>query len=479
VTPVEPEEKRRFLDHFTPSALLSVARIADPLVVALLGYGIFLAYHPWALLNYEYLVTVCIAAVLTRILCDRFGAYEEGRLYRGGFGTQPFVLGFLASAGVLLGIAFALKISEDFSRLWFGTWVLSTIVVLVGGRLWISYLVKQAVDEGRFGLRSVIVGTGRQGRLLADHLTFSRDQRLRVLGFFDERAPSAALPDDGPQYLGDLDRLMAMIRRREVDQVFVALPWTDDERIRDIALSLSDLPVHVCLAPDLVAYQFAGSPAVTISGLPMVRLFDRPLSDGDYIAKRLEDLFVSLIALALTGPFMLLIALAIRLESPGPIFFRQIRQGFNNEPIEVWKFRSMYHEARDAAGERQATAGDARVTRVGNLLRRSSLDEMPQFFNVLRGEMSVVGPRPHALGTKAEGALFVEVVQRYAARHRVKPGITGWAQVSGWRGETDTTEKIRKRVECDLFYIENWSLWFDFWIMLRTLPLMFWDRRAY
>ncbi|HMB76853.1 MAG TPA: exopolysaccharide biosynthesis polyprenyl glycosylphosphotransferase, partial [Kiloniellaceae bacterium] len=270
-----------------------------------------------------------------------------------------------------------------------------------------------------------------------------------------------------------------MIRARKIDQVFVALPWTDDERIRDIALSLSDLPVHVCLAPDMVAYQFTGSPAVTLSGLPMVRLFDRPLSDGDYIAKRLEDIGVSLFALAVTSPLMLIIALAIRLESRGPLFFRQMRQGFNNEPIEVWKFRSMYLEASDAAGAQQATTADARVTRVGRFLRRTSLDELPQFFNVLRGEMSVVGPRPHALGTKAEGALFVEVVQRYAARHRVKPGITGWAQVCGWRGETDTAEKIRKRVECDLAYIENWSLWFDFWIMIRTVPLMIWDRRAY
>jgi exopolysaccharide biosynthesis polyprenyl glycosylphosphotransferase len=228
-----------------------------------------------------------------------------------------------------------------------------------------------------------------------------------------------------------------------------------------------------------VGYQFSGSPSVNLSGLSMLRLFDRPITGGDYILKRLEDLFISVIGLLLTGPFMLLIAAAIRLETPGPAFFRQARQGFNNELIEIWKFRTMHHDKRDADCDVQTTAHDSRITRIGHFLRRTSLDELPQLINVLLGNMSIVGPRPHALGTKAEGELFVKVVQRYAARHRVKPGITGWAQVSGWRGETDTVEKIRKRVECDLFYIENWSLWFDLWIMVKTLPLMIWDDRAY
>ena len=476
---VKPGGKRALLERLTPEALLSIVRVTDPIVIALLGYGIFLAYHPWALINARYLVAVVVAAVLVRVVCGRLGAYDEERLYRGGLGVRPFILGSLGSFGLLLAIAFALKISEDFSRLWLGTWLLTSTGLLVCGRLWISYQVRKAVAAGRFGLRSVIVGTGRQGRMLADHLAMVKMHPIRLLGFIDNGESVADWPEYGPQHIGDFQRLLEMIRDHEVDQVFLALPWTSDKEIRDLAHTLSDLPVHVRLAPDLVAYQFTGSPAVTLSGLPMVRLFDRPLSDGDHIAKRLEDTVLATLMLTVAAPFIALIALAIRLESAGPVFFRQKRQGFNNELIDVWKFRSMYQADSDANCEVQTTAGDARVTRVGRLLRRTSLDELPQFFNVLRGDMSVVGPRPHALGTKADGALFVEVVQRYAARHRVKPGITGWAQVSGWRGETDTAEKIRKRVECDLFYIENWSLWFDFWIILRTIPLMIWDRRAY
>lgn len=195
--------------------------------------------------------------------------------------------------------------------------------------------------------------------------------------------------------------------------------------------------------------------------------------------KRIEDMVLSSVALILLSPVMLLVALAIKLDSPGPVLFRQKRYGYNNRLIEVFKFRSMYQNQSDFTADKQTTRGDPRVTRVGRFIRKTSLDELPQLFNVFAGSMSMVGPRPHATATKAAGILFEEAVQEYTARHRVKPGITGWAQINGYRGETDTLEKIEKRVEFDLEYIENWSVWFDLYILFRTVPAVILTKEAF
>jgi exopolysaccharide biosynthesis polyprenyl glycosylphosphotransferase len=212
----------------------------------------------------------------------------------------------------------------------------------------------------------------------------------------------------------------------------------------------------------------------------MLHVFDRPISGWSWFIKMAEDYLVAIFVLVILSPLLFLIALAIKLDSRGPILFRQHRQGFNNAPIEIWKFRTMRTDSANPEGAViQATHHDPRVTRVGRFLRRLSLDELPQLVNVLRGEMSIVGPRPHAPGTRARGQLFEEAVERYAARHRVKPGITGWAQINGWRGETDTLEKIQKRVEHDLYYIDNWSIWLDLLIIVQTIAILFRDDRAY
>jgi exopolysaccharide biosynthesis polyprenyl glycosylphosphotransferase len=225
----------------------------------------------------------------------------------------------------------------------------------------------------------------------------------------------------------------------------------------------------VRLAPDLVAYRHARQSAPEAGGLRLLRLADRPMRGWAGAVKMVEDYVLALAALAVAAVPMALIALAIRLDSPGPVLFRQRRTGFNNRDFFVFKFRTMYHEHTDHDVQRQVMEGDPRVTPVGAILRRTSLDELPQIFNVLRGEMSFIGPRPHAPGTRAGGKLFEEVVDRYAARHRVKPGLTGLAQVRGWRGPTETEEKLIRRVESDLEYIENWSPWLDFVILVRTL----------
>jgi Undecaprenyl-phosphate glucose phosphotransferase len=259
----------------------------------------------------------------------------------------------------------------------------------------------------------------------------------------------------------------------------VALPPSADHAVASTLRKLSLVPVDVRLCPGEFTLRLGAVQASHMGGLTLLNVIDHPLRDWRWIVKAIEDRILGFVILSAISPLMLAIALLIRLDSPGPVLFRQKRYGFNNELIDVLKFRTMYQQMSDANAEQLTQRNDPRITRVGAWLRRTSLDELPQFLNVLRGEMSIVGPRPHALAAKAGSLLYPEAVKHYDARHRVKPGITGWAQVNGWRGETDTVEQIRKRVEHDLYYIENWSLAFDLRIILRTILGGFTGRNAF
>jgi Undecaprenyl-phosphate glucose phosphotransferase len=229
------------------------------------------------------------------------------------------------------------------------------------------------------------------------------------------------------------------------------------------------LPVDIRLAAHMNKLRFRPRAYSYIGGVPVIDLFDKPIADWDVVVKTIFDKVVGLLCLLLALPVMLVVALAVKLDSRGPILFRQKRYGFNNEPIEVLKFRSMFSDQLDYEAKNTVKRNDPRVTRVGRIIRRTSLDELPQLFNVVvMGNLSLVGPRPHAMNAKAQDHLYDEVVDGYFARHRVRPGITGWAQINGWRGDTDTPEKIQKRVECDLYYIENWSILLDVYILFAT-----------
>jgi Undecaprenyl-phosphate glucose phosphotransferase len=246
------------------------------------------------------------------------------------------------------------------------------------------------------------------------------------------------------------------------------MPLSVDRAITDTMNKLSLLPVDVRLCPDAFGLGLGEVQVSHLGGLTFLNVINRPLRDWQWIAKEIEDRVLAAAILTMVSPLMLVVALLIKLDSPGPVFFRQKRYGFNNQLIEIWKFRSMHHDLQDVDAEQLTRRNDPRITRVGAFLRRTSLDELPQFINVLRGEMSIVGPRPHAPRAKAGTLLYTDAVRYYDARHRVKPGITGWAQVNGWRGETDTIEQIRKRVEHDLHYIDNWSIRLDLKIIART-----------
>jgi Undecaprenyl-phosphate glucose phosphotransferase len=273
--------------------------------------------------------------------------------------------------------------------------------------------------------------------------------------------------------------LIDFVRRDRVDLLIVTLPLTAEHRLLDVLKRLWVLPVDIRLSAYTQKMRFRPRAYSYIGNVPFLDVFDKPLTDWGQLLKTIEDKLIASVALSLLSPLFALVALAIKLDSKGPVFFRQRRYGFNNELIDVYKFRSMYTNMSDANASKLVTRDDPRVTRVGRILRRTSLDELPQLINVVKGELSLVGPRPHATHAKAQDKLYTDVVEGYFARHKVKPGITGWAQINGWRGETDTVEKIHRRVEHDLYYIENWSIFFDLYILLRTPFALFDTENAY
>ena len=301
----------------------------------------------------------------------------------------------------------------------------------------------------------------------------------RIFGVYDDDAAHLPQRCMGHAILGSIDELVRDARVHGIDTVIVALPSTSEHLLVETLNKLSLLPVDVRLCPGEFAMRLGTLQASHIGGHTFLNVIDHPLRDWRSIVKTVEDRLLGALILMLISPLMVAIALLIRLDSPGPALFRQKRYGFNNQLIEVLKFRTMYQEMSDSNAERLTRRNDPRITRVGAFLRRTSLDELPQFLNVLRGDMSIVGPRPHALSAKAGTLLYQEAVKYYDARHRMKPGITGWAQVNGWRGETDTLEQIRKRVEHDLYYIEHWSIAFDLRIIARTIVGGFSGRNAF
>jgi polysaccharide biosynthesis protein PslA len=328
--------------------------------------------------------------------------------------------------------------------------------------------------------RTVIVGAEEQIEDLLSHIRSSSRRSYDVIGMVahtsDVQAQGSLL---GLPHFGNIDVLERMIRQDAVDTVLIALPWSAGEQTRAIIERISMAPVDLYIYPGMNGLNLPLRRADRTLDLPLLMVCTRPIGGRGALLKRAEDVVLSLGLLIFISPVMLTIAALIKLTSRGPVFFRQRRLGYNNRVIEVLKFRSMFTHLSDADATKQAFRGDKRVTPFGAWLRRTSLDELPQLLNVLKGDMSLVGPRPHALATTAGGLALEEAVPVYASRHRVKPGITGWAQVNGYRGALDSVDKIVHRVNHDLYYIENWSLAFDLKILWRTAQLVFADDNAF
>jgi Undecaprenyl-phosphate glucose phosphotransferase len=389
------------------------------------------------------------------------------------------VAAWCCTSAVVAALCFATIGIDASVAVWLAAWAILGTAALVLIRAALHLQLYKWQRDGRLSRGVVVYGLGPIGQQLLARFKYGKASGVRVFGVFDDVLPRVPTYCCGVPFLGDIDALQAFVRSNPVDAVIVALPCGTKDRMGRILDRLATLPVDVRLCLAAVASEGVEPSLDEIGGLPLLRIADRPLSDLQRIAKALEDRVLGSIILVSILPVMLAIALLIKLDTRGPVLFRQRRYGFNNQLIEVFKFRTMHHDRTDRDAEQLTCRNDLRVTRVGSFLRRTSLDELPQFFNVVRGEMSIVGPRPHACRAKAEGVLYQDAVRNYSARHRVKPGITGLAQVNGWRGETRTVEQIQKRVENDLAYIDNWSLWLDAKIIAKTIVTGFTGKQAY
>ena len=477
-------DSERAADSATPlpaGFIVSLLRAFDLTVIGALGLVMYFLYvYPAQdFISLQYFVSIGLALLLAGLVANWVGAYGGDLVMARQLRINRMLGAWAITFALLLAIAFTLKITTVYSRVWAVGWFVSTTGLLAFGRVMLARSIAHLAAQGRFANRTVIVGIGAQAACLAAYLEQHDAVCTKILGLIDVNGGATPGHPQRWPLLGGIDALIDLIQTERVDQVFIALPWQEEAHLRDVVQRLAMTPIAIRLAPDPAPFDYAGRSFVEVAGLPMLRLFDRPISGWSRVIKAAEDYLLATLFLIVLSPVLLLIALAIKLDSPGPILFRQRRLGFNNTLIIVSKFRTMHADKEDPDCLVQVAKGDPRVTRVGRFLRRTSLDELPQLVNVLRGEMSIVGPRPHAPGTRARGQLFEEVVERYAARHRVKPGITGWAQINGWRGETNTLEKIQKRVEYDLDYIDNWSIWFDLLIIARTAAVLLSDNRAY
>jgi Undecaprenyl-phosphate glucose phosphotransferase len=335
-------------------------------------------------------------------------------------------------------------------------------------------LVRRWRARGRLTPNVVIVGATENASKLIKTALETRD--IAVLGVFDDRLDRAPKTVHGVPVLGDTQRLLEHRILPYVDRIVITVTAASQPRVRQLIDRLRLLPNAVTLFWDVDGEDTRSATLERLARLPLAKISGADDADRRVLLKRIQDLVLGAAALAVAAPVMAAIAIAVRLDSPGPILFRQRRYGFNNEPITVWKFRSMRHEEADPHAAQQVCACDDRVTRVGRFIRRTSLDELPQLINVLRGEMSLVGPRPHAIGMKTGSEESSRLVAEYAWRHRMKPGITGWAQINGSRGPVDTPRAVRERVALDIDYIERQSFWFDLYILAMTAPTLLGDR---
>ncbi|MCB1521349.1 MAG: undecaprenyl-phosphate glucose phosphotransferase [Hyphomicrobiaceae bacterium] len=455
----------------SPAILRTTMRAIEFAIVLAVGLVAALIYvdEPTLADRTDYLLALALVATTMVITFELFGLYSTPTFASFVRQLPRIVLGWTIAIATLVAAMFFLKLGHTFSRVWIAIWFAAGGVAIVAGRLILAGLVGKWARAGRLYRRAVIYGGGQVTEDLITMLEAEAAGDIRISGVFDDRDGdrTRAIIAGYPR-LGGLSDLVGYCRKTRIDLVIVALPITAEHRLVDVMKSISVLPVDVKLPAASTTLRFSPRTYSRIGSVAMIDLHDAPIADWGRVSKWTFDKVIGLAALLLLAPVMAAVAIAIKLESRGPVLFRQKRYGFNNELIEVLKFRSMHVDMCDATASKLVTRDDPRVTGVGRFIRRTSLDELPQLINVVRGDLSLVGPRPHALHAKAANQLYDEVVEGYFARHKVKPGITGWAQINGWRGETDTPEKIRKRVEHDLYYIENWSVFLDLYILIRT-----------
>lgn len=457
-------------------------RFAEPFMMFATGLAAYMIRQGFVELPAAYLLMILSTIVIYCVLAELLMIYQPHQMRQLLMGLPRASGALLGSFGGLVMLLFFLKISTDFSRIWMVVWLLLALICLTGLRIWASVTMRRRIKRGLWVRRLAVLGTGPKAIELLRRMTDSPVNGMQLMGFYslDEGSVSADLKRT-PMYKGTLKELIDDSKRDAFDDIVVtedldAMPLAD--RVLNMLHMLS-VNVYYCLPLPLFGLAGASSSIQTLENAPLVLMFRRPLEGNSLVLKRMLDVAVSAAVLVLASPVMLAIAAMVKASSPGPVFFRQRRHGFNSGEFEMLKFRSMRvsEVVTDEDGkEKQAKRGDDRITWVGRIIRMTSLDELPQLINVLRGDMSLVGPRPHAL---SHNSYYEKLIERYASRHKMPPGLTGWAQLNGWRGETETIEKMAKRVEYDIWYIENWSFALDLKILLLTPVVLLFQRRAY
>ncbi len=461
-----PALSRSFLD---PEIVQRVLKVSDFIVLFAGTTALFMqsaiSLDPQLATMMTFASMVMVFATLLAL--RGLGAYHIRSLLQ-PLRSTLLAASFCALAG-LIGFLMIRAFVFELPVSWLAGWLLIPAIHFSISRFATASWLAPRVASGMLRQRIAIVGGGKAAEEAIGLLERSPNLDIEIVGLFDdrddERSPASIRTH---RKLGRIGELAEFARLNRIDLVVVAIPLSAEERLLQVLNRLWELPVDIRISGQSSKLRFAPTAYEYLGELPMLSVFDRPLAGWSAIIKSAMDRVVGLCALVVLSPLMLATAVAVRLESKGPVLFKQKRYGFNNELVEVWKFRSMYTEMSDANAAKLVTKDDPRVTRVGRFIRKTSIDELPQLFNVLKGELSLVGPRPHATQAKAATELYEQVVDGYFARHKVKPGITGWAQINGWRGETDTHDKIANRVKYDLEYIDRWSIWLDLRILIKT-----------
>jgi putative colanic acid biosysnthesis UDP-glucose lipid carrier transferase len=460
---------------FHESLFYSIHQLVDAAVIMVTVY-FALRYTDTATVHD--VLTISAATVLVyHFVAELSGVYRSWRGSRLRREIACIMLTWAYAVPVLLGVGLLTQYNAQFSYTSKLVWIFATPAVIAAARVVLRKVLQRLRARGFNTRRYASCGVNELGIQVARNIESSPEMGLRLAGFFDDRpmARTVDLPCELGSRVGDVERLIQGARRGTIDIVYITFPMRAEERIRDVLAKLADTTASVYIVPDFFVFELLHARWTNINGLPAVSVFENPLYGADGLLKRTADLLIGSVLLAAVAIPMLVISRLIKRSSPGPVFFRQRRYGLDGREILVWKFRTMTC-CDNGDVVRQATRDDERVTPIGRFLRRTSLDELPQLFNVLEGSMSLVGPRPHA---NAHNEQYRSMIEGYMLRHKVKPGITGLAQVSGYRGETETLEKMEQRVACDHQYIREWSFWMDVKILAKTLSVVLKQGNAY
>ncbi len=457
------------------SIISLIQRFLDGVLIVLVGAVVLGAFD--AVWDTKWTMAIVLGAVFFMLVAEVRGIYFSQRVSHLKETAREIVYAWLIVVPMLLFLAFLARASISFSQAMILSWLVGVPIALIFARLLVRAFLREIRRKG-FNSRAVaIVGHNPVGLSMAERLEDMPWAGLHIKYFFDSRQTKNMAERLGTSRyeVKPVSELIEMVHKGIIDCVYIALPMKSERRVEDLIEQLADSTASVYVVPDLFVSGLMRSRWVNLGGMPIVGIHETPFYGVDGYMKRVEDVVLSVLILLLIAIPMMVIALAVKVTSPGPVFFKQRRYGLNGAVVNVWKFRSMT-VCEDGDNIPQAKKGDARVTKLGAFLRRTSLDELPQFINVLQNSMSIVGPRPHAVSHNEQ---YRRLIRGYMLRHKVKPGITGWAQVNGWRGETDSLDKMQKRVEFDLEYIQQWSLWFDLKIIFLTVLRGFVGKNAY